>query len=98
MIHPDAMTQTEMDLSENLDRESPPTLLHLVPRAGARTFCGRKFLKLSEGVCLVKADDFFGGNLLKLVLRNERLCEKCEDTEEYATRHGLWLLAIVGEE
>jgi hypothetical protein len=83
----------EMDLSENLRGESPLTLLHLVPSAGARTFCGRKFLKLSKGVNVISADSFFGGNPPMLVLRKETLCEKCEDTEEYAERYGLWLLA-----
>jgi hypothetical protein len=94
MIHPDSMTQMEMDLSENLKGESPLTLLHLVPRAGSRTFCGRKFLKTTAEVCIARADDYFGSKPLR---SHEKLCEKCEGTEEYATRYGLWLLARVDD-
>lgn len=95
MIHPDSMTQTELRLTEKLDRESPPSTLHLYTHPGARTFCGRKFLKLSNGICIARADDFFGSKPLR---RHEKLCEKCEATEEYATRYGLWLLAKVDDE
>jgi hypothetical protein len=94
MIHPDSWTQTELDLSEKLHRESPPSTLHLYTHPGARTFCGRKFLKLTAGVCIVRADDYFGSKPLKAYVK---LCEKCEGTEEFATRYGLWLLARVDD-
>jgi hypothetical protein len=95
MIHPDSKTVTETALSENMNRESPPSTLHLYTHPGARTFCGRKFLKLSRGVSVARADDFFGEKPLMVV---EKLCEKCEATLEYKERYGLWLLARVGEE
>ena len=95
MIHPDSMTLDEMELSEKLDRESPPSILHLYNTSGGRTFCGRKFLKLAAGICIARAEDYFGPKPLR---SHEKLCEECEGADEYAERYALWLLARVGEE
>jgi hypothetical protein len=70
-------------------------ILHLYTHPGARTFCGRKFLKLSENVCIARSDDFFGNKPLRA---HEKLCEQCEATDEYEERYALHLLAHVGVE
>ncbi len=95
MIHPDSVTQLEMALGENLEGESPRNILHLYERPGGRTFCGRKFLRLAEGVCIASTSDFFGDKPLR---PTEKLCKKCEASEQYKERYALWLLAKVGEE
>ena len=78
-----------------IDSVTPRTrkTLHLYNTPGGRTFCGRKFIKLSYTVCSVNAADFFtdSGHLRD----KETLCAECEDTDEYRERHALYLLSRV---